>query len=166
MLHLAQKLRQGFVTWQAADEHINEQNLKRAFRDNWDERLGEAKFGGVWSIEKAKKNLRHPASKNALEIPRKEWTGRLVTVEHAVPINVLFKAFMLADSDNAMQMVLDAYFVAVVTCEEDKKLRNSGLSKSMPQGWNFGDDPLARWHHVGIQIDCSSPSSLPSLSNA
>ena len=149
---LALALRDGLVAWRTADDHVDRRALAKAFRDNWDRRIGKAKFGGVWSIAQARANPRHPASVTALEIGRSRWTGATVTVEHALPIRLLFDAFMEAESAEAMQSVIDAYHVAVVTRAEDGRLRQAGLLSTMPSGWQCGDDPMARWHSVGIVV--------------
>ena len=36
--------------------------------------------------------------------------------------------------------------------EEDKKLSSIKLSRKMPNGWVWGDDPLARYEAAGIKI--------------
>jgi hypothetical protein len=97
-------------------------------------------------------NPRHPASLAALGLGRSHWTGSTVTVEHALPIRLMFDAFMAAESPAEMQSVIDAYRVAVVTRAEDARLRSAGLQSTMPAGWKGGDDPMARWHSGGITI--------------
>ena len=158
VLDKALQLRSGLRAWFDSDRHlrngaaIKNSRLQKAFRDNWDDRVGAEKFGGVWSIYKAKKNLRHPASTEALLIGRENWTGKVVTVEHAVPVNVLFGLFWSAETPDAMRAVVDAYAVAVVTKEEDERLNVAGIRETMPIGWQPGDDPLARWKMVGIEV--------------
>jgi len=75
-----------------------------------------------------------------------------VTVEHAVPVNVLFGLFWSAETPDAMRAVVDAYAVAVVTKEEDERLNVAGIRETMPIGWQPGDDPLARWKMAGIEV--------------
>lgn len=161
MLEKALQLRSGLRAWFNSDRHLRSlgdgdatrnSRLKKAFRDNWDDRVGNEKFGGVWSIDKAKKNDRHPASKKALLIGRENWTGEVAKVEHAVPVNVLFGLFWNAETPDAMQAVVDAYAVAVVAKEEDPLLNSHRLRSEMPIGWKPGDDPLARWKTVGIEV--------------
>lgn len=151
-LETARNLRAGLLGWQAADAEVSTSRLAKAFRDNWDARVGMAKFGGVWSIAKARQNLMHPASGEALRIPREDWSGANVTVEHAVPIKVLYPAFMAADTDDQLQAVIAAYNVAVITLQEDRSLRALGLASAMPEGWQWGDDPFARWSMAGIKV--------------
>lgn len=151
-VELALSLRAGLTAWRAADEHADRRALAKAMRDNWDRRIGGAKFGGVWSIAQARMNPCHPASLAARDIGRSSWTGSTVTVEHAIPIRQLFDAFMAAESAIEMQPVIDAYYVAVVTRAEDARLRAAGLQSTMPHGWRWGDDPLARWRSVGIEV--------------
>lgn len=152
VLDNALQLQAGLRAWSESDRYVQNSRLQKAFRDNWDNRIGAEKFGGVWSIGKARKNSRHPVSTEALNIPREEWTQKTVTVEHAIPINVLFSAFWDARTRNEMQAVIDAYAVAVVTKQEDERLTALGLRKAMPVGWRFGDDPLARWNKANIEV--------------
>ena len=155
-LETALRLQAGLKAWSEVDREVSPSKLAKAFRDNWDCRVGGLKFGGVWSIGVARGNARHPASKAAIGIPRNEWTGRTVTVEHAIPIKVMFGFFWDAQTDWDMQKIIDAYAVAVVTREENARLRDAKLGQSMPKGWHFGDDPLARWRTVGIEVELRS----------
>ena len=152
VLDNALQLQAGLKAWSESDRYLQQPRLQKAFRDNWDDRIGDEKFGGVWSIDKARKNSRHPASTEALKIPRENWTSKTVTVEHAIPVNVLFSLFWDAETSNEMQAVIDAYTVAVVTKQEDERLTALGLRKAMPVGWQFGDDPLVRWNMVHIEV--------------
>jgi hypothetical protein len=152
-LEQALSLRAGLVAWRAVDTGADRRALSKALRDNWDRRIGRAKFGGVWSIARARQNMRHPASREALGIDRTSWTKANVTVEHAVPIRVMFDHFIAADNDEKMETVIDAYHVAVITLAEDVRLRETGLHSKMPAGWQLGDDPLARWRQVGIEVE-------------
>ena len=70
MLDKALQLRSGLKAWFDSDRYLRSlgdgdatrnPRLKKAFGDNWDDRIGEEKFGGVWSIDKAKGNARRPA---------------------------------------------------------------------------------------------------------
>jgi len=152
LLEAGLALRAGLRAWAENDPFVERPALSKALRDNWDRRIGGLKFGGVWSVAKARQNKLHPASVAALKIDRSDWTGQTVTVEHAVPITVLYDVFMAANTHALMDAVLRAYNVAVVTREEDRRLRMAGLSRSMPVGWQWGDDPYARWHAVGISV--------------
>ena len=151
-LHEAQKLHAGLTAWRDMDSVVDDRGLSRAFRDNWDRRIGELKFGGVWSISMARSNTLHPASHAALQIPRKDWSGRNVTVSHSIPIKIFYPAFMRGGNPGDLMAAIDAYHVAVVTRAEDKRLRDVGLRQSMPSGWLWGDDPFARWKAVGIEV--------------
>lgn len=150
-------LQSGLKAWFDADRYLqdslptNNSRLRKAFRDNRDSRIG-AKFGGVWSIAKAKTSLRHPASKEALEITRENWSDSTVTVDHAIPASILFGPFWHAETPDGMQAIIDAYAVAVITKDENNRLNAVGLRQAMPVGWQFGDDPLTRWNKVGIEV--------------
>ncbi len=172
-LEKALALQAGLKAWIDADVYLREgvpcrhriSKLRKVFRDNWDSRIGADKFGGVWSIGKAKTNLRHPASKAALDAitdatghtDRSRWSGSnaggvKVTVEHAIPISVLFDHFWRAETADEMQKVIDAYVVAVITDAEERRLRSNYLQQKMPDDWAGLADPLARWNKVGIEV--------------
>ena len=172
-LEKALALQAGMKAWIDADHFLREgatsrhrnSKLREAFRDNWDSRIGADKFGGVWSISKAKTNSRHPASKAAHDAitdasghsDRSRWTGSKgrgvkVTVDHGIPINVLFDYFWRAESPDEMEKVIDAYVVAVITEAEDKRLNSCGLQSKMPDDWAGLDEPLARWKRAGIEV--------------
>jgi hypothetical protein len=42
--------------------------------------------------------------------------------------------------------------VVVLLRSENARLRDAGLSSKMPDGWQFGDDPFARYHAVSIEV--------------
>ena len=150
-------LREGLKAWLEKDRYLHDDDptknpsLRKAFRDNWDKRVGGEKFGGVWSIGKAKSNGDHPASEEANKI-KTDWSGRTVTVDHAIPVNVLFGLFWRAETPGDMEKVTDAYWVAVITKDENARLNKAGLKQKMPEGWHFGDDPRARWNEVNIGV--------------
>lgn len=74
--------------------------------------------------------------------------------EHAVPAGVL-RAELLEANGNTQrikEILKGAGPVAVLLRDEDDRLRTAGLRSRMPQGWHVGEDPLARYHAVGIQL--------------
>lgn len=152
ILDQALTLRRGLLAWRDADPHVDGCAMMKAMRDNWDRRIGLLKFGGVWSVAMARRNERHPASCAALALGRTNWTGKVVTVERAVPIRVLFEAFIAANTEERMRDVIDSYHVAVVTRSENAALVRTGLALAMPCDWVWGGDPLARWRAVGIEV--------------
>ena len=74
--------------------------------------------------------------------------------EHRVPLSKIKS--IIADLDfepAAVKDILSKYFQVVwITQEEDELLRKSGLNSSMPDGWEVGDDPSARYNQVGIEV--------------
>ena len=87
-----------------------------------------------------------------MRIGRGNRCGQTVTVDHAIPVNVLFDLFWRAETAGDMQAVIDAYAVAVITREENMRLNAAGLRSGMPDGWKSGDKPRARWNTVGMEI--------------
>ncbi len=152
-------LRMGLKAWLEEDPYLHDgdpiesSRLQKAFRDNWDARIGAEKFGGVWSIAKARSNDHHPASEEAKTIPKAAWSKQTVTVDHAIPVKVLFGMFWRAETRCEMEAVIEAYAVAVITKDENNRLNAAGWRQTMPNGWQPGDCPLARWEGVEPPIE-------------
>jgi hypothetical protein len=74
--------------------------------------------------------------------------------EHAVPAGVLRAELLGASGDDqrVLEILMGAGPVAVLLRTEDERLRAAGLGSRMPEGWRVGDDPLARYHAVGIRL--------------
>lgn len=77
-----------------------------------------------------------------------------LTVEHSVPIDVLYRQFVVAQSDSEFQALIHHYCVAIVTKDEDKAIRGAfiGAKSQMPAGWQWGEDPLARYKCAGVEL--------------
>ena len=156
VVDMALALRKGLKAWLKKDRYLYDGDdptesprLRKAFRDNWDARIGFEKFGGVWSITKARSNHeRHPASEEAQTIPPVAWSKLTVTVDHAIPVKILFSMFWHAETRHDMEAVIEAYEVAVITKDENDRLNAAGWKQEMPDGWRPGDDPQARWKGV------------------
>ena len=77
--------------------------------------------------------------------------------EHQVPLSKIKS--LIADSKfdpAAVKEILSKYFQVVwITLAEDEALRKNGLNSKMPDGWKIGDDPAARYHKVGIEVNRS-----------
>ena len=43
-------------------------------------------------------------------------------------------------------------FVAVLLRTEDDRIKAAGLSRAMPEGWQLGESPLARYATAGIEL--------------
>lgn len=74
--------------------------------------------------------------------------------EHAIPAGVV-RERLLQDHQTLDEVVrtLDmAGPVAVLLRSEDRVMNQSGLRASMPAGWSWGSDPLARYHVAGIKM--------------
>lgn len=79
--------------------------------------------------------------------------GELI-YDHAVPFVYLQRRLLALETvdENSIHGILKQLnFVTLITKEEDQMLRSAGLSRSMPQDWD-GDDPLARYRQLGIEI--------------
>jgi len=71
--------------------------------------------------------------------------------EHAIPASVV-REELLRHSKHFKRILANAGPVAVLLRVEEQEIRNAGLGRSMPNGWRFGDDPLARYEVVGIRL--------------
>jgi len=91
----------------------------------------------------------HYRSKAAIGV---RWSRKLI-YEHAIPLKVLFPL----PFENALEL----YVPVLITKEEDARLSAAGLKSRMPKGWKVGNDPLARYRKVGIEIVENSPEVQP-----
>lgn len=77
--------------------------------------------------------------------------------EHMLPISVLLNTHVYADvnpahdTDALVRLVGQFSTMALITHEEDARLRAAKLQSSMPQDWN-GADLFARYTAVGIEV--------------
>ena len=79
--------------------------------------------------------------------------------EHVIPNNMVFSRLVeLADSGSSDEelasFLRDSCIVVVITKKEANILDSVlGLRKDMPEGWTWGDEPLARLNAAGISIE-------------
>lgn len=79
---------------------------------------------------------------------RKEWI-----FEHVVPVNVLVNLLGKAAGASDQRDLLDRYAIGcLVTKNEDQRFRQERVWKSMPKGWENGDDAFARYKQAGIKV--------------
>ncbi len=75
--------------------------------------------------------------------------------EHSIPASIvrskLLSCYPILESE-VEKIFLSAGPVVIILREEDKKLSSIKLSRKMPNGWVWGDDPLARYEAAGIKI--------------
>lgn len=74
--------------------------------------------------------------------------------EHSIPASLVRTHLFSVQPvrEDVAQILAAAGPVAMLLREEDEVLRSRGLRSSMPAGWCWGDDPLARYHAAGITI--------------
>ena len=74
--------------------------------------------------------------------------------EHTVPAGIIRQGLLNCgrESKVAAHLLYHSGEVAVILRTEDALLRKNGLSSFMPEGWEIGDDPLARYKAVGIML--------------
>lgn len=75
--------------------------------------------------------------------------------EHIVPLGKLAeRALKLGSSrpDALRKLFEDNCRAALITCKQDKTLNDHKLRDSMPDRWEWGDDPLARYHACNLKL--------------
>ena len=74
--------------------------------------------------------------------------------EHPVPAgitrNELFRTDLSAES--IKHVLQSSGRVTLLLRTENTQLREAKLNTKMPDGWEFGDNPFARYHAVGIEL--------------
>ena len=87
--------------------------------------------------------------------------GKRLTHEHAIPLALLAEKVLsleIGDKEVIYEMFKNYCRAAIVTREEDRKLNSAKLRSAMPPEWCFGEDILARYCTVGIEL--LRPSSI------
>lgn len=90
----------------------------------------------------------------------KELSKRL-THEHTIPLNLLVEKVFSLDSDcrDTIREIFKTYcLAAIVTKEEDRKLNGLKLRSKMPPGWSYGENILARY--TVINMDLLPPKAI------
>ena len=83
--------------------------------------------------------------------------------EHVIPLAIVLNRFLaLIDEGQPVhvlrQFLLSCLEVVMLTKGESIRIdRELGLSSEMPEGWEWGDDSLARLRVAGIEIERDSP---------
>lgn len=74
--------------------------------------------------------------------------------EHAIPVGIIRGELLSRPnpSEGVRNVLMQSGHVAVLLREEDQRIRAAGLASRMPSNWSFGDDPLARYQTVGIEM--------------
>jgi len=113
----------------AVHSNINNQFIK-----------GKNKGKALWKS----KNLKH---------------GEKSIVEHVVPVSIIIEKVMecyakhkkisVAEIENVIK---EWSFLALISMDDDKKLRYSRLTKTMPEDWD-GKNKFARYEEAGIELE-------------
>jgi hypothetical protein len=76
-------------------------------------------------------------------------------IDHAVPLNLIHDRILgldnprvALDKKEAVKFLVDHFFCVHLTREQHRQLRGN----SMPPGWEWGDDPFARYHERGLKV--------------
>lgn len=82
--------------------------------------------------------------------------NREITYDHCIPFNVLRDRLLdvAEPTGQAIRPILEKNVSALITIEEDKRLREVGLGSKMRSDWDWETgDPLARYSAAGIQVE-------------
>jgi|GEM_PF-2753757 len=81
--------------------------------------------------------------------------GKRLTHEHTIPLSLLAKKVLNLETDDR-ESIREMFSIhcraALVTKEEDRKLNSAKLRSAMPSSWSFGEEILARYSAVGIEL--------------
>jgi len=74
--------------------------------------------------------------------------------EHSIPASIVRNQLLSVEpsEENILKILSFSGSVAMILRTEDELLKNNKLAKTMPTGWNWGDNPLARYQACGINI--------------
>lgn len=90
---------------------------------------------------------------------KQEASGKNAYREHVNPCDNMLRQGIKMLRENATEQDVATMFdlnhiIMKISDEEANLLDNVlGLKTTMPEGWNFGDDPLARLHHASIILE-------------
>jgi len=59
---------------------------------------------------------------------------------------------LMCEVEEVINVLNAAGHVVMILREEDNLLRSNGLSRKMPHGWEWGDDPFARYNSSRIKL--------------
>jgi hypothetical protein len=99
--------------------------------------------------------LPHSAAAAAVAALHPDDLGRRLTHEHTVPLSLLSEKVLSLETGDR-ETIRDTFRThcraALLTKEEDRKLSGAKLRSRMPPGWSSGEDVLARYSAVGIEL--------------
>lgn len=74
--------------------------------------------------------------------------------EHAIPVSIVRDKLFSSDlsKEDVFSVLKACGPVAMILRDEDQILNQYGLQRKMPDGWVWGDSPLARYQVAGIEI--------------
>ena len=86
-------------------------------------------------------------------------SGRIMVKEHPIPVTVMIEHICeiakskQGVSEEQCRNIIDRYAkIALISAEEDARIRNKGLNNAMPQGWSWEQgDIFARYKELGIE---------------
>jgi len=78
--------------------------------------------------------------------------------DHAIPLSLMLEMVYIGTewSKELLAALVRKYStIVLITRDEDAALLAAGLKKRMPADWD-GEDVLARYHHVGLDVEAVS----------
>jgi hypothetical protein len=81
-------------------------------------------------------------------------------IEHTEPLNLVIRRMVDGSplSAEAVRDVLQEGLASVIITPDDNRLLSAAkVANNMPPGWKPGDDPWARYHEAGLDVDDFRP---------
>ena len=77
--------------------------------------------------------------------------------EHSIPASLIREVLLEVEPTevDVHSVLQKSGYVVVVMRSEDEELSRHGLSRKMPRGWLFGENPYARYDFAGIKLSRS-----------
>lgn len=110
----------------------------------------------MWEMREAKSKWAAAQFRSKASIGMKTGKGDIV-YDHSIPFAYLQrKLIALIDLTHASlkEVLVQHNFACIITRDEDKKLRDCGLSRKMPDDWD-NNDPTARYRVAKIEVEAN-----------
>jgi hypothetical protein len=73
-------------------------------------------------------------------------------IDHAVVLCMVHDEIMELHTEVEIEMLLRQNVIGVKLTTKEHKELNKSYKQHMPEGWKWGDDPLARYKAIGLKV--------------
>ena len=87
-----------------------------------------------------------------------------IVYDHAVPFKYLqaeLLALRTVSAFTVRDLLVKYDTIVLISKDENERLNLAGYGSAMPSGWEYGDDPLARYNETNIEIVSSWSCKTP-----